>query len=71
MALSGKIISSKSLQKLNIYLKDRNYLRDKCSLFPRIFAEFAKLNPREKPTGSQFAKLNPCEKKYFLFDFKN
>ena len=48
------------------YLKVRNYLRDK---FSRIFVKFAKLNPREKSTGSQFAKLNPREKKKLFFVF--
>ena len=41
------------------YLQERNYLRGKFPRFPGIFAKLAKLNPCEKPTGSQFAKLNP------------
>ena len=41
---------------------ERNYLQDKFSRFSRILA---KLNPREKFTGSQFAKLNPREKNIF------
>ena len=49
-----------------IYLKERNCLRDKFSRFLRIFAKFAKLNPREKSTCSQFAKLNSRD---FLFFF--
>ena len=40
------------------YVKERNCLGDKFLRFSRIFAKFAKLNPREKSTGSQFAKLN-------------
>ena len=49
-----------------VYLKERNCLRDIFSGFLQIFAKFAKLNPREKSTGSQFAKLNPREKNFFF-----
>lgn len=35
---------------------ERNFSR-----FSRIFANSAKLNPREKSTGRQFVKLNPRE----------
>ena len=53
------------------YFKERNYLRDKFSRFSRIFAKFAKLNPREKSTGSQLAKLNLREKiSFFIFPRK-
>ena len=48
---------------------EKNCLQDKFSRFSRIFAKFAKLNPRENFTGSQFAKLNPRKKKYFFFRF--
>ena len=53
-----------------IYLKERNCLRDTFSRFLQFFAKFAKLNPREKSTGSQFANLHPREKKLF-FRFSN
>ena len=46
-----------------IYLNERICLRDKSSRFSRIFAKYAKLNPRKKSTGSQFAKLNPRKNK--------
>ena len=49
----------------NSYLKEKNCLRDKLSQFSRIFALFARSNPREKSTGNQFAKLNPREKIFF------
>ena len=48
-------------QEAMTYPEERNCLRDKFSRFLRIFAKFAKLNSREKSTGSQFAKLNPRE----------
>ena len=48
------------------YVKERNCLRDKFSQYLQIFTKFAKLNPREKSTGSQLAKLNPREKKFFF-----
>ena len=53
------------------YLKKKSCLRGKFSQFSRIFAKFAKLNPREKLSGSHFAKLNLREKKYFPFGFQN
>ena len=34
------------------YRKERNCLRDTFSRFSRVFVKLAKLNPREKPTGS-------------------
>ena len=34
--------------------------------FSRIVAKFAKLNSREKSTGSQFVKSNQREKKLFF-----
>ena len=49
------------------YLEEGTCFRDK---FPQIFAKFAKLNPREKSTGSQFIKLNPREKKFFFSFFR-
>ena len=52
------------------YLMERNCLRDKLSQFSRMFAKFAKLNPREKSTGSQFVRLNPREI-LFCFVFQN
>ena len=53
-----------------MYLKERNCLPDKFSRFWQIFANSAKLNPREKSTGSQFVKLNPREKKFFFSFFR-
>ena len=53
------------------YLKERNCLRDKFSHFSQILAKFAKLNLREKSTGSQFAKSNPLMFLYGLQWTKN
>ena len=49
-------------------IKWRSCLRDKFSQFSRIFAKFAKLNPRETFTGSQLVKLDR-RKKYIYINF--
>ena len=66
------ILSRNYLSDLSLnYFKERNYLRDEFSWFFRTFAKLAKLNPREKSTGSQLAKLNLREKiSFFIFPRK-
>ena len=61
-----------NLNLMKKYLKERNCLRDKVSRFSRIFAKFAKLNPREKFTVSQFSKkkINDGHVKNILQDIK-
>ena len=55
---------------VTMYLKERNHLWDKFSRFSRIFAKFAKLNPREKSSENQFAKINSREFIYLFLIFR-